>query len=445
MRIPNLIIGGGLAGTTIAVSLRARGEEFLLLESSHRLGGKVETLLTPEACFEFGPNSFTDQSNQGGEIFQLLETLGLTPDLLEAGPVGHNRYILKRGKVVRLPSGIQEIFTTQALSLRGRLRFLRELFYVPKRRSEEESVRDFFVRHFGREVADTFADPFVSGIYAGDAAQLSLQSALPMMAEAEAQSSSLIRYLLTHRKGSKATPRSYQLRQGLESIFHRALENIGRERIHLGETVHEVAPEGKGVRVVTGRGDYDAERLYLTTPAYTAATLLENRFGDLSQLLRQVDYAPVVTVHAKIPAAGDFPYKGFGILLPSIERRRILGALWNSFLFPSLFPDKANHYLTVYVGGTRHRELVDATESDLRQIVCDELQDLLGLDSSPTILHVRRHTRAIPQYLLGYGKILRGIAGALPRTPFLQLAGNYLGGVSMPKTVQQAAYVANRS
>ncbi len=435
MKVDRLILGGGLAGTTLAVHLFKQGVEFLLLESSPRLGGKVETHWTPEACLEMGPNSF---SNQSDEIFRLLELLEMDADLLKANEAAKNRYILNKGKTVRLPGKPTEIFTTEALSPRAKLRFLSELFYVPAKEREEESVQEFFTRHFGKEVADRFADPFVSGIFAGDPAKISLAAAFPTMAEAERRSRSLIRYLITQRRTAKATPQSFQLKKGLESIFHRAREKLGPERIRISEQVREVVPEGRQFRVITDRENYTTSQVYLTVPSYGAAPLVPRR-TELSSLLQQIDYAPVVTCHLRVSREESFSFNGFGILLPSLEQRGILGVLWNSSSFPDLYPDKGHHYLTVYLGGDRHREILEKTDEGIRRIAGREVQDLFHLKGEPTFIQMKRHPQAIPQYRLHHGKIIRGIERALTDLPGLKLAGNYLAGISMPSTVAQAA------
>ena len=185
MIIPHLIVGGGLAGIAIANTLAKAGAPFLLLEAAPRLGGRVDSELTAQACFEFGPNSFSDKSPA---IFALLGDLGLMETLLSPTPAAKNRYILKHGRLVRLPAAPPELLTTGALSFRGKLRFLREFFLPPGKPDGRESVDAFFTRHFGAEVARYFADPFVSGIFAGDPRRLSLADAFPKMAAAEAQS-----------------------------------------------------------------------------------------------------------------------------------------------------------------------------------------------------------------------------------------------------------------
>ena len=71
------------------------------------------------------------------------------------------------------------------------------------------------------------------------------------------------------------------------------------------------------------------------------------------------------------------PLNGFGVLIPHRENRRILGALWNSSLFPSRAP--AGHVaFTCFLGGMRHPELVSLDEDRLLAL-CDQKT---GVDSA---------------------------------------------------------------
>ena len=436
IKIPNLVIGGGIAGITVALELLRRGSDFCLLESAPRLGGKVESLSTDKAHFEFGPNALAAISP---EMTRLLERLDLAGSLVEANPVARRRFILKDGKPTLLPSKPSQILTTAALSPRGRVRFLAEAVHVPRRKKGEESVWDFFARHFGVETAKYIADPFVSGIFAGDAKQISVTAAFPTMAEAESKSSSLIRYLLSQRKMMKTDPRLYQLKNGLESIFHSAFEKMGKERSRLNEAVSAMANDGKKMRVVTDREEYEADRVYLTAPAHGASSILKKGFPEISAELKKVDYAPVITAHLRVHRDEQFPFCGFGLLVPSGERRQILGALWNSISFPFHFHDDRHHYLTVYIGGARNRKIIDSDDAVVDDLIARDLEDIFKLRFGVERLHLRRHPQAIPQYVIGYGRILGRLHELLSAVPGLKLCGHYLGGISLSKTVTHAA------
>ena len=57
----------------------------------------------------------------------------------------------------------------------------------------DETIDAFARRRAGGEVADTLADAFVTGIYAGDATQLSVQAAMPSLAGYEHDHGSVTR------------------------------------------------------------------------------------------------------------------------------------------------------------------------------------------------------------------------------------------------------------
>lgn len=431
--VPHLVIGGGIAGLTIALALRDQCADFLLLESSPRLGGKIETVKAGNNCLETGPTSLAAPTPA---TFALIERLLLDKSLVTPSPRSKNRFIIKKGRMRRLPSSPKDFFTTGALSFGGKLRFMSEIFAPKPSLFLEESVWEFFERHFGKETAKYIADPFVSGVYAGDATRLAIKTALPAIDQAEAASPSLIRYLFQKRGKKSAAPAFYEIRGGLESIFHHASQILDNNRIHLNESVQNIIPEGHGARVITDKEEYIASKVYVTAPAYAAGNILEKNYPDLTRLLNRVDYAPVVVAHLKISSKEKFPFNGFGVLIPSSEKRKILGALWNSSTFPELFSD--SHYLTVYAGGTRDRNFIRQEDDRIQKIVLDEAENLFGLKQGAEIVHLKRHPQAIPQCNLGYGSILDGIKEQTKKIPFLKLAGNYLGGVSITKTISHA-------
>ena len=127
-----------------------------------------------------------------GEIFELIDDLGLADKIVPTRSAANKRYILRDGKPVALPGGAVEGDTTKAFSIGGRLRVLKEPF-IRSSTNAKESVYGFVERRLGKEMADYAIDPFVSGIYAGDPRKLSLQNAFPKMHALEANNGSIIK------------------------------------------------------------------------------------------------------------------------------------------------------------------------------------------------------------------------------------------------------------
>src|SRR4029079_15192016 len=95
--------------------------------------------------------------------------------------------------------------TTPLLSPLGKLRVLAEPMAARPPR-HDESILGFAERHIGREAAEVLVGSMVSGVFAGDASQLSLRSAFPKMHAMEAQYGSLFRATLAKRRGARNVP-----------------------------------------------------------------------------------------------------------------------------------------------------------------------------------------------------------------------------------------------
>ncbi len=131
-----------------------------------------------------GPNSALDNSPLLGP---LLDALGITDQRVDTCPAATRRYIVRAGKLVALPMSPLRLLSTQAFSLPAKLRLLREPFVARctgrRRRIGGRIRRDVVL---ASEILDYAVDPFVSGIYAGDPEQLSMQRRLSTPARARA-------------------------------------------------------------------------------------------------------------------------------------------------------------------------------------------------------------------------------------------------------------------
>ena len=112
------------------------------------------------------------------------------------------------------------------------------------------------------------------------------------------------------------------------------------------------------------------------------------------------------------------------MLIPRVEGFKILGTIFSSALFPNRAP--AGHLtLTSYVGGERIPELASLPPEELFAITCEDLRVLLGVRGKPTFQHSVYYPKAIPQYVVGYGRYRNLMNEIETNAPGLFLAGTF--------------------
>jgi len=193
-----LVIGGGIAGLTVAYDLGRRGLEVLVLEEQQRLGGLISTFARDGFLMDGGPDAFLRAKPHARA---LCEELGLGSELIPTNPDRRRVYVLHRGSLHALPGGFRLTVPTRLLpflgtslfSFRGKLRMLGEP-WIPARRTEaEESVASFVRRRFGKEALERVGEPLLAGIHCGDAAKLSMDLLFPNLVALERKHGSLTR------------------------------------------------------------------------------------------------------------------------------------------------------------------------------------------------------------------------------------------------------------
>ena len=82
-----------------------------------------------------------------------------------------------------------------------------EYFNKQKPLNREESVSEFIIRRFGKEILEYAINPFVAGTYAGDPDELSIMHAFPKLYHFENKYGSIFRGLLKEKKDSYSIKR----------------------------------------------------------------------------------------------------------------------------------------------------------------------------------------------------------------------------------------------
>jgi oxygen-dependent protoporphyrinogen oxidase len=450
-----LIVGGGISGLALAWRLQQQAPalEVLVLESEARPGGKVDTTAREGFRVEGGPNGFLDNNPA---TLTLCRELGLGDRLVSASEAsGRNRYLLLGGRLRALPNSLGSFLRSDVLSWRGKLCLLAERFRPRRTEGGDESVDAFARRRAGREVAETLADAFVTGIHAGDPGLLSVRAAFPRLAAFEREHGSVQRGMAAARKRRRAEaaaagrpppepPKLWSFREGL-GLLTDTLRDRLRTPPLTGAAVRSLRRTDGGWEARGERQDHwAADAVVLTCPAYRQAEILADVDGELAAKVGEIAYNRVAVVAlgyraAEVPVALD----GFGYLSPQRERRDVLGVQWCS----SIFPDRAPPGLVLLralCGGWGRPEVVGWPEPRLLGAVRAELAVSMGVRAEPVFHHVVRWDRAIPQYHLGHLERVAWVEGRAGRHPGLFLGGNCYRGVALNDCVEQAGLLAGR-
>ncbi len=446
-----VIIGGGISGLTLAWELRERGTEVLLLESSPRLGGNIQTRHQDGFLIEAGPNSFLDKEP---EMRSLASRLGIEDRIRAADPAAKRRYLYTRGRIRNVPSSPPAFLKSDILPWGAKLRMMGEPF--SKRGPDgDESLASFARRHVGRTATAVLVDAVQTGIFAGDVEALSVGATFPKLVELERQHRSLVLGMArTQAKARKALPPGEGAPkpsgalcsfdgglQVLVDALTRALGPAARTGVRLRGLRREDAGWRLTVEEDGQQSELTADQVVLAVPAYVAAELLRPLDEKLAARVESIAYAPIAVVHLGFEPGTTPPPDGFGFLVPTLERRRILGAIHASTTFPWRAEGGRILY-TCMVGGAKRPDLVSQDEAALVSLAREELRELAGVTAEPTLTEVIRWPRGIPQYNVGHLDRVAAIDHAAARHPGLHLTGNAYKGVGIVDCIRNAALLA---
>lgn len=443
-----IVIGGGVSGLACAYWLKRRGVDVKLFESADHAGGLIQTVKKDGFQFESGPQSFLGTS----AVLELVRELGIEGELLQANPRAP-RYVLRDGKLQKLPMSPPALFTSSLLGFGSRWRILSEPFRRTQPPDHEESVAEFARRKFGREIFDYFVSPFVSGVYAGDPEKLSLSAAFPMLDEWERKYGSVLRGAIKSRpaKGEKKGMSPLcSFRGGLAALMQALADKLG-DALHTGACAHRLSHTASAVGnefeihvARKGRSEtFAASAVVMATPAHVTAQFVEPFRPAAGQALSAMPYAAVAVVAAGYEARQFArPPNGFGFLIPRSENLRTLGTVWNSSLFAGTAPEGCVA-ITSFVGGATDPEMVEKADEEIAEIVHGENARIMGLGGSPHASALWKHATALPQYNLGHARILERLHSTEKEIPGLFFAGNYLEGPAIGKCVEQALHTAD--
>ena len=175
----------------------------------------------------------------------------------------------------------------------------------------DETIHAFAARRIGREAADVLIDSMVSGVFGGNARELSLRACFPKMWEMETEHGGLVKAMLAKRRdgGRRRRARPWAPRAGTSPRLRGGIEESGarprparsaracRPRAPSAACAlgRPGAPRGGCVDLDDGRS-LDADAVVLAGSASMSATLVDGFDAGLARVLREIPTAPLAVI-----------------------------------------------------------------------------------------------------------------------------------------------------
>lgn len=444
-----IIIGAGITGLSLAFRLKKAGITPVVIEKEGRTGGVINTVNKDGFIFETGPNTGVVGNS---DIVQLFEDMSGKIEVEHSDAISGHRLIFKNERWMPLPSGLISGISTPLFTLRDKLKLLGEPFRK-KGNDPDETLASLVIRRMGRSFLDYAVDPFVSGVYAGDANRLVTRYAFPKLYNLEQEYGSFIKGAVVKGfKGKteaekKVTRRIFSIKGGLNKLTEALSEATGYENIRLECRNVRIEPAGKLWRCSFERGD-KTESIFA---GYVVSTVTPDNYPqifpfidkDLLSRAMDIDYAGVVEVAVGYHKWEGMPLTAFGGLYPSTEKRNVLGILFPSAMFSSRAPADGA-LLSVFLGGVRNPGMILKSDEELKTLVLDEVGNTLDCSLVPDIMQIFRYRYAIPQYGINTGNRLKALDLIEKRYNGLFHAGNVRDGVGLADRVKQGYQLAER-
>ena len=456
------VIGAGIGGLTCALRLLQANHDVVVFERQARVGGLITTSNVDGYVREHAASSFLGGPSDGA--LALCQELGVAVE--KASAAAKRRWIFIDGKLQALPRNPLELARSGLLTTRGKYELMRESLVPPRdvERDGDTSVYEFAVRRFGPEAARALIAPFVTGVYAADARDVSLQAGFKKFAEFD-KAGGVLRGVLSGaaggilqrvgrvlgvvtdddgagHAGAATAGGVWAPLDGLGALIdglQRALPGV----IRLNTTVRAIQRTETCSQVVLDDGQIEEfDAVVLAVAAAEAATLLTDQASDLQSRLQDFTRTPVALAYLGFPetAVSSSSRDGFGFLVAMGERLRVLGVVFESVVWHGRAPAGQLLFRCIY-GGGRDPSAFDFDDATLLAQARSDLAVALQITAAPTHQSVVRWRQGIPRVTMGHADRAAATL-SVARRHRIMLAGADYRGVSVNDLCADAAVVA---
>ncbi|MGH3822693.1 MAG: protoporphyrinogen/coproporphyrinogen oxidase [Pseudonocardiaceae bacterium] len=379
------VVGGGIAGLSVAYALRQAGRSVQVFEAADAVGGRMRTLRYNGYLIDTGAEMIATHGYPA--TWRLIRELGMSAADLPrvADPAAMWRDDRAHPHVGR-PLGL---LTGAGLSLCGRLDLLRCNAFIglrsrgfdpdhPERTPLGEMSIAAFAGRYRRELTDYLFQPLV-GTFFGWQPDRSVAAAM-------------VSLLLATR--NTANWRTY--REGMDTLARRLADRVD---VTTSAAVQEVVCAPDLARIVVGGANLTARSVVLCVPAPVALELYRNVPQDERGFLEASTYTSMLRLSCVL----DRPLKPRGgrsshvVLIPGVENS-LLGAIT---IDHNKAPGRAptgRGLVSLLTCPRATRELIDATDTEVVDRLAEQGERYLpGLNRATRAHFVHRFRHGLPE------------------------------------------------
>ncbi len=386
---PVTIYGAGIAGLILAYQLKKMGVPFTLYEKK-RVGGKIATTQTSLGPAEAAASTL--YINLATEKF--IEELKI-PYLVSTPKL--KRRIWKE-------DGPHSVFSLKLL-FRGLLNIGKKFPAI----REDSTVEEVFLPLLGQDLIDELLSPALQGIHAAEARDLHFLSLFTIAKDQNFKN--YFNFFKTLKKSVSAEKGkikgSISFPGGMQTLI-----NVLHEKV---EEHIKPLPEHFTLTPNT----------VICTDAIDASELLINDAPDISQELKKIHYRSITSFtffqEQEIPQL----HQCFGMLVPQKYKKKILGVIQPSALFPENY--KGHCYNSI------NKEILNQEEA------IKELKEVFPAFNPEMIKECKltQWQKGLPLFNYDRYKAIQNITRLLEDRPGLMLFGNYTKGISLRSMIEE--------
>ncbi|MDN7247321.1 protoporphyrinogen oxidase [Planococcus shenhongbingii] len=454
------VVGGGITGLSAAYYLQKQAKEqnisleVTLIEATHRLGGKIQTLRKNGFVIERGPDSFLARTNS---INLLAKELGIDDQLIEsrAGKtyvmVEDKLHPVPEGSVMGVPTAFGPFLTSNLYSWSGKIRAVGDLVLPKSPAATDQPVGPFVRRRFGTEVVENLIEPLFSGYFSGDIDRLSINATFPAFYEIEQQHRSLI---FGMKKNGNILPEEFTtdkngvfqtFQHGLETLVTALEKELSASTVLKGVKVESIENNNaKAVLTLNNDSTIIADDVIFALPHSKVQSLFEP-YGLLKEL-KEMPATSVATVSMAFPAEAVKQYtdNAIGFVVSRNSDFAITACIASHCKWPSQTPD-GKMLFKAFIGRVGDEAVVELSDKEIEKTVLADLRKSMAIEADPEFTIVSRWKEAMPQYLVGHKERIEKMRKEMKTAfPMVQMIGSSFEGYGLPSCVGQGAAAARK-